>query len=147
MKTSKLTVLTVIAALTLSLGTVTGQTADKPKTSRETKVRNAARKHPKQAADYKRHAVMHPKEAKALAKDANRNPGTTKKYYKAAERNPDKYKEIKRDAEKHPAKAKKIYKNNKGQLKHKSPGENYNRYRNYKQKRGGGKKKVSQRVK
>jgi DsbC/DsbD-like thiol-disulfide interchange protein len=147
MKTSKLTVLSVIAAVTLSLGTVTGQTTDKPETSRQTKVKRAAKKHPKQAADYKRHAVKHPKDAKVVAKDANRNPGTTKKYYRAAEKNPDKYKEIKRDAEKHPAKARKIYKNNKGQLKKKTPGENYNRYSKYKKRRGGGTKTVVHRVK
>ena len=130
MKTSKLTVLLVIAVLTLSLGTLTAQTTDKTQTGK------GSRKHPQQAKDFKRHAKAHPKEAKVIAKDANRNPGTTKKYYLAAERNPDKYKEIKRDAEAHPAKAKQMYRNNKGQLKHKSPGENYRRYENYKQNKG-----------
>jgi hypothetical protein len=131
MKTAKAILMTMMGIMiSFSPAIAQNKTVNKP--DKQQKVKHAAKKHPKQTTDFRKHAVNHPKEAKTLARDANNNPGTTKKYYKAAEKNHDKYREIKRDAENNPARAKKMYKKNKGQLKKKSPGENYKQYKDSK---------------
>jgi hypothetical protein len=129
MKTAKTILVATMTGTLISLSPVKAQNKVVEKAGKQQKVKHAAKKHPKQSADFRKYAVNHPKEAKAVARDANNNPGTTQKYYKAAQKNPDKYREIKRDAENNPARAKKMYKRNKGQLKKKSPGENYKQYK------------------